>query len=53
MGTLCNPVTEFSREPSPTKTERFRVTLLDSLKKHEIQGGFKEIARIVKNGDAL
>jgi len=49
MGTFCNPVTGFSSEHAPTTTERFRVALLESLKKHEIQGGVKEIANNVKN----
>jgi hypothetical protein len=53
MGTLCNPVTEFSAERAPTKAERFRGTLLESLKKHEIQGGFKEIAKTVRNWNSL
>ena len=53
MGMVCNPVTEFSAEHVPTKAERFRVTLLESLKKHEVQGGFKEIAKAVKNWNSL
>ena len=49
MGTFCNSLTEHS----PTKTERFRAALLESLKKHEIQGGVRETAKTVKKGNSL
>jgi hypothetical protein len=53
MGTVSNPGTEFSAEHSPARTERFRVELLESLKKHELQGGLREIAKDVKNWNSL
>jgi hypothetical protein len=53
MGTISSPVTGFPAERSPTQTERFRVELLESLKKHEIRGGFREIAKTVKNLNSL
>jgi len=49
MGTLYNPNTDVSAEFSTAETERFRVALFESLKKHEIQKGFLEIAKSVKN----
>jgi hypothetical protein len=53
MGTLNNPAAEFSAEHSPTRTECFRVALLESLKKHEIRGGLREVAKTVKNWNSL
>ena len=53
MGTFYHPGTGFSAEPSPTQTDRFRVALLESLKKHEIHGGLREIAKTVKNWNSL
>jgi hypothetical protein len=53
METISNPVTRFVAEPPHTQTERFRVELLENLKKHEIQGGLREIAKTVKNGNSL
>ena len=53
MGTVTSPLSKISGEHSPAKTEHFRVALLESLKKHEIQGGLREIAKTVRNGDSV
>jgi hypothetical protein len=49
MVTLYNPDTDASTELTPMETERFRVALFETLKKHEVRKELREIAKTVKN----
>ena len=53
MGTISDSLTESPAGRYLTKTERYRVALLESLAKHEIRGGFREIGKTVKGWNSL